>query len=130
MSLNFFCRHCSISEGLPEKREDEFYFTHPYFEKKVGSSTRITPPCRHLGKISVTSNCAPVVPVCTGSSTTVSTVLPLVVIKSLIIIYSLRTGVDGPFYTLTLILILLLGLIPLMTLIPFLCREPIVQSAY
>jgi hypothetical protein len=65
----------------------------------------------------VTSKCAPVVPVCRGSSTTVSTVLPLVVIESCIIIYSLRTGVDGPFYTLILILILLLGLIPLMTLI-------------
>jgi len=35
MSLHFFCRHCSISEGLPEKRENEFYFTHPYFEKSL-----------------------------------------------------------------------------------------------
>jgi hypothetical protein len=70
-----------------------------------------------LGKNPVTRKCAPVVPVCRGSSTTVSTVLPLVVIESFIIIYSLRTGVDGPFYTLILILILLLGLIPLMTLI-------------
>lgn len=115
MSLHFFCRHCSISEGLPEKK-DEFYFTHPYFEKKFGSSTRITPHAGPRQNSSYKQVC-PCRTCLQGSSTTVSTVLPLVVIESFIIIYSLRTGVDGPFYTLILILILSLGLIPLMTLI-------------
>lgn len=47
MSLNFFYHHCSISKGLPEKRENEFYFTHSYFEKKRLVPQRVLP--HHAG---------------------------------------------------------------------------------